>query len=218
MSENCYFNPTRACYNSTNGKERGVSGVSITPNELNTRFTYRDYLSWPENERWELIDGVPYDMTPAPSTKHQEVLGEFHLIFANYLRGKSCKVYLSPFDVRFEKELYQGDEDIQSVVQPDITVICDQSKIDERGCKGAPDLIIEILSPATLKKDMGVKLRLYEQVGVLEYWVVHPIDQTVLIFQLKEGVYGTPTIYKVPDEVPVGLFEELIIPLSEVFR
>lgn len=130
--------------------------------------------------------------------------------------GRSCKVYISPFDVR----LPQGDEkddDIRTVIQPDLTVVCDRSKIDEHGCKGAPDLIIEILSPATLKKDLGVKLRLYETAGVLEYWVVHPIDQTVLIFNLKQGGYGTPTIYKTPDEIPVSTFGDLVIALAEVF-
>lgn len=192
--------------------------MSLISSKENENFTYRDYLTWSEDERWELINGVPYNMTPAPSTKHQEVLGELHLLFADFLRGKSCKVFLPPFDVRLPKVINQKDEDITTVVQPDLTVICDSTKIDERGCKGTPDLIIEILSPATTKKDMGVKLRLYEQCGVSEYWVVHPMDQTVLVFQLREGVYGTPTIYKTPDEVAVGLLADLIIPLEEVFH
>lgn len=191
--------------------------MSITSNDLTGRFTYSDYLSWPEDERWELIEGVPYDMTPAPSTKHQEVLGELHRLFSNYLKGKSCKAYLAPFDVRLPRE-NESKDDIRSIVQPDLTIVCDRSKLDEQGCKGAPDLIVEILSPATMKKDLGVKLRLYERAGVLEYWVVHPNDQTVLIFHWKQGVYGTPTFYKIPDEIPVKLFEDLIIPLSEVFQ
>lgn len=190
--------------------------MSLMPRDLNARFTYKDYRTWSDNERWELIDGVPYNMTPAPSTKHQEILGELYQLFAAYLKGKPCKAYLSPFDVRLPSANEQ-DEDISSVVQPDLTVVCDPSKIDEHGCKGAPDLVIEILSPATMKKDLGEKLRLYERAGVLEYWVVHPYDQTALIFNLNQGIYGTPTFYKVPDEVRVIVFPDLVIPLSEVF-
>jgi Uma2 family endonuclease len=155
-------------------------------------------------------------MTPAPSTRHQEILGELHRIFSQFLYGKPCKAFLSPFDVRLPKG-DDKDEEVISVVQPDLSVICDRSKIDERGCKGAPDLIIEILSPSTTKKDLGVKLRLYERAGVSEYWLVHPNDQTILVFSLKEGIYGTPMIFKAPDEVPVQLFPELFIPLTEVF-
>ncbi|MEA4902178.1 Uma2 family endonuclease [Desulfitobacterium sp.] len=190
--------------------------MSRMPRDLNARFTYKDYRTWSDNERWELIDGVPYNMTPAPSTKHQEILGELYQLFAAYLKGKPCKAYLSPFDVRLPSANEQ-DEDISSVVQPDLTVVCDPSKIDEHGCKGTPDLIIEILSPATMKKDLGDKLRLYERAGVPEYWVVHPYDQTALIFNLNQGIYGTPTFYKVPDEVRVIVFPDLVIPLPEVF-
>lgn len=179
-------------------------------------YTYADYLSWPDEERWELINGVPYDMTPAPSTRHQEILGELHRLFSQYLYGKPCKAYLAPFDVRLPKE-DEKDEGILTVVQPDLSVICDRSKIDERGCKGAPDLIVEILSPSSTKKDFGVKLHLYEEVGVSEYWLVHPNDQTILVFSLREGTYGKPTIYKTPDEVPVQLLPGFSISLTEVF-
>lgn len=190
--------------------------MSISSIRTEGLYTYADYLTWPEEERWELIDGVPFDMTPAPSTKHQEILGELYRLFSQYLHGKLCKVYFSPFDVRLPKG-DEKDEGIPTVVQPDLTIICDRSKIDEQGCKGAPDLIIEVLSPSTTKKDLGVKLRLFERVGVSEYWVVHPNDQTILVFTLKEGTYATPTIYKAPDEVPVQLFPGFSIFLSEVF-
>ncbi len=190
--------------------------MSINSIRAEGLYTYADYLTWPEEERWELIDGVPFDMTPAPSTKHQEILGELHRLFSQYLHGKSCKVYLSPFDVRLPKG-DEKDERIATVVQPDLTFICDRSKIDAQGCKGAPDLIIEILSPSTTKRDLGVKLHLFERVGVSEYWVVHPTDQTILVFTLKEGTYATPTIYKAPDEVLVQLFPEFSINLSEIF-
>ncbi|NLW49036.1 MAG: Uma2 family endonuclease [Firmicutes bacterium] len=170
-------------------------------------FTYGDYEKWPEEQRWELIDGIPYDMTPAPSRKHQEILGELYLQFAVYLKNKSCKVYLAPFDVR----LPQGDEPgekVRTVVQPDLTVICDHAKLDDKGCLGAPDLVIEILSPHTAAKDMKLKLNLYERVGVKEYWLVQPLDLTIMVFALhSNGKYGKPMVYDRQDTISVGIFE-----------
>lgn len=191
--------------------------MSPTPKELPSRYTYADYLTWPEDERWELIDGVPYNMTPAPTPKHQEVLGELFRLLANWLKGNKCRAYIAPFDVRLAgAEML--DSEIDKVVQPDISVVCDPQKIDNRGCLGTPDMIIEILSPSTFKKDMGVKLALYESSGVKEYWVVYPLDETVMVFLLENGQYGKPTVYSVPDEIPVKLFQDLTIPLESVFR
>ncbi len=187
------------------------------PKELPSRYTYADYLTWPEDERWELIDGVPFNMTPAPTPKHQEVLGELFRLLANWLKGNKCRAYIAPFDVRLaDAEI--PDSEIDKVVQPDILVVCDPQKIDNRGCLGAPDMIIEILSPSTFKKDMGVKLSLYESSGVKEYWVVYPLDETVMVFLLENDQYGKPTVYSVPDEIPVKLFQDLTIPLESVFR
>lgn len=170
-------------------------------------FTYGDYEKWPEDQRWELIDGVPYDMSPAPSRKHQEILGELYLQFANYLKNKPCKVYLAPFDVR----LPQGDEPVEmvrTVVQPDLTVVCDHSKLDDRGCLGVPDLVIEILSPYTAAKDLKIKLALYERVGVKEYWLIQPLDRTIMVFILQEdGKYAKPAVYDRHDTVGVGIFQ-----------
>lgn len=188
-----------------------------TPKELPLLYSYADYLTWPEDERWELINGVPYNMTPAPTPKHQEILGEIFRQLANWLQGNKCKVYMAPFDVRLV-----GSETIDSlidkVVQPDITVVCDTQKIDERGCLGIPDMIVEILSPSTFKKDLGIKLALYESSGVQEYWVVHPLDETVMVFRLQNGQYGKPKVYSVPDVIPVGIFEDFVIPLESVFH
>lgn len=181
------------------------------------RFTYRDYVRWPEGERWELIDGTPYDMSPAPSTAHQRILRELAAQFSEYLRGKTCEVFFAPFDVR----LPQGDEkdeDVLTVVQPDLVVICEKSRIDEKGGRGAPDLIVEILSPATARKDMREKLSLYERVGVGEYWVVHPTDETVMIFKPSEkGLYGRPEVFAKGDEIRVGIFDDFVISLDAVF-
>jgi len=191
--------------------------MSPTPKELSAYYSYADYLTWPEDERWELIDGVPYNMTPAPTPKHQEILGELFRILANWLKGNKCRVYMAPFDVRLAGAEVL-DTVIDKVVQPDIAVVCNPQKIDDRGCLGAPDMVIEILSPSTFKKDLGIKLALYESSGVKEYWVVHPLDETVMVFQLQKGQYGKPTVYSVPDEIPVGVFEDLIIPLESVFH
>jgi Uma2 family endonuclease len=185
--------------------------------KLNERFTYQEYLTWPEGERWELIYGVAYDMSPAPSPQHQSIVVEFVTIIHNFLRGSPCQVYVAPFDVRLpEKD--EADEEIETVVQPDIAIICDAAKIDQRGCKGAPDLIIEVLSPFTVKKDKQQKLRLYEAHGVKEYWLVYPLDQFVEVLILNEqGVYSRPIVYNRDERISVGLFPGLEIDLAVVF-
>ncbi len=148
--------------------------MSVAVKERLGKFTYRDYLHWPDDERWELIDGVAYNMSPAPNRIHQKISGELHRQIANYLIGKQCEVYAAPFDVRLPATGEKNDE-ITTVVQPDITIVCDKSKLDKKGCKGSPDLVIEILSPYTAKKDMKEKHFLYEKFAVKEYWIVYRI-------------------------------------------
>ncbi|KRQ86399.1 hypothetical protein ABG79_01780 [Caloramator mitchellensis] len=187
------------------------------PNKANiNKFTYNDYLNWPENERWEIIDGEAYNMSPAPSRLHQDILGALFSVFYNYLKNKQCKVYPAPFDVRLNLE---GEEDsnCKNVVQPDISIICDISKLDERGCKGSPDLIIEIISPATIKRDLKDKFYLYEKAQVKEYWIVYPEEKTIIIYKLENGRYGRPEIYSEEDKIKVGIFQELNICLGEIF-
>jgi len=180
-------------------------------------YTYKDYLNWPEDERWELIEGVPYAMTPAPSRKHQEILGELFGELRNYLKDKPCRVYLSPFDVRLANK-NEREEEVKTVVQPDITVVCDASKLDDKGCLGTPDLVIEILSPSTAAMDHIKKLALYEKNGVQEYWIVHPIDQILTIYKLGENQeYGRPEIYDREGKVKVELLGDLVLDLSIVF-
>ncbi|MFH0924886.1 MAG: Uma2 family endonuclease [bacterium] len=182
------------------------------------RYTYKDYLTWPDEERWELIEGVAYDMSPAPSRLHQGILMELSRQFANYLLDKSCRVYIAPFDVRLP-EGNERDEDITNIVQPDLVVICDKDKLDDKGCKGAPTLVIEIVSPHTASKDMKKKFFLYERVGIREYWIIHPIDKTVMVFKLREdGEYGRPTMHSEKDKVEVDILGALIIDLDIVFR
>ncbi len=126
----------------------------------NEIFTYTDYLQWPDEERWELIDGVPFDMSAAPRPFHQTILLNLAFVIKEFVEGKKCRVFVAPYDVRFT-EKNQKDENSLNVVQPDITVVCDPSKLDDKGCKGAPDFIAEITSPSTAIKDMKYKLPLY---------------------------------------------------------
>jgi Uma2 family endonuclease len=189
-----------------------------SPAEKNRKFTYQDYLEWPGGERWELIDGEAYNMTPAPSRAHQKLLGSLFTTFHNYLEDKSCEVYVAPFDVRLP-ENDQSEMEITTVVQPDLTVICDPAKLDDKGCLGRPDLIVEFISPSTAAHDYIEKLSLYERQRVPEYWIVHPIDKTVMVFRLTDcREYGKPCIYAAAHQIPVGLFPDLVIDLKKVFK
>jgi Uma2 family endonuclease len=181
------------------------------------RYTFADCLTWDEGERTELIYGAVF-MLASPSRSHQEISGELFRQLANYLVGKACKVYAAPFDVRlFEKE---GDtpEDVDTVVVPDLCVVCDKSKLDERGCKGAPDLIIEILSPTSRRHDRLVKLELYQRAGVREYWLVNPEDKTVQVMLLDEaGNLRLHEDYGREDAAKVNVLDDCTIELSRVF-
>lgn len=182
-----------------------------------SRFTYGDYLEWPDDERWELIDGVPYNMTPAPSRRHQQMSGELVRQIGNFLRDHNCEGYAAPFDVRLP-EADELDEDVTNVVQPDIVVVCDVDKLDDRGCRGAPDFIIEIVSPSTAAKDQIEKPALYERSGVKEYWVVHPTDNLVTIRLLQQdGRYGVPVILEGKGCVEVRTLPGLLLDLNRVF-
>ena len=129
-----------------------------------------------------------------------------------------CEVYSAPFDVRFPKNGETADDKIYTVVQPDICVVCDLSKLDELGCCGAPDMIVEILSPSTMKKDLTKKFDLYEENGVKEYWIVHPNDKTVNVFILKEdGKYDDGIIYEFDGKIPIRIFDNYLIDLNDIF-
>jgi Uma2 family endonuclease len=185
--------------------------------KLEDRYTYGDYLTWDDGERWELIDGVPYNMSPAPARRHQGILMDLSRQFATYLLDKPCKAYPAPFDVRLP-EGDEADEAIATVVQPDLVIVCNPDKLDDKGCRGAPDLVVEILSPSTSGKDLKQKFNLYEQRGVREYWIVDPSGGTVMVFRLgKDGRYGRPEVYSDEDAAPVGIFDDLVIDLRTVF-
>jgi Uma2 family endonuclease len=188
------------------------------------KYTYADYLTWPDDERWEIISGVAYPwngiqaMSPAPGRYHQSVSFEIARQLGNYLKGKPCRAFAAPFDVRLADHSSVSDNYVDTVVQPDLVVICDESKLDERGCNGAPDLVIEILSQKTAARDFKIKFDLYQRNAVKEYWILQPLDKTVLVFKLQEyGKYGVPDRYTAGDMVSVPLLGDLVIDLGEVF-
>ena len=181
----------------------------------NERYTYEDYLGWPGEERWELIDGIPYNMTPAPSPDHQRILLRLSRKFADFLEGKTCEVFIAPFDIRLFPDKQKQDDNI---VQPDLTIVCDPSKITEKGCEGIPDLVVEILSPSTAKKDRGQKKRLYERARIKEYWIVDPLNQLIEVFTLSEqGNYGEADLFEKDDEVKISLLGDFILDFQTIF-
>ncbi|MGB4006663.1 MAG: Uma2 family endonuclease [Halanaerobiales bacterium] len=181
-------------------------------------YTFADYLKWNDGKRYELIDGQVYILAPAPSPEHQRISGELYRQISNYLLDKDCQVFAAPFDVRLP-EGEERDEEILTIVQPDILVVCDKSKLDQRGLKGAPDMVIEIVSPSTAGRDRGVKRDLYERNGVREYWLVDYSNKTIEVYLLNKGnSYGKPVVYSAEEKVPVNIFEGLEIELSLVFR
>ena len=186
--------------------------------KLEDRFTYGQYCEWDDGERWELIDGVPYNMTAAPLRRHQGISTAVISRISEFLRGKPCKLYHAPFDVRLPDFEDQDNYDVPTVVQPDLVVICDEKKLDDRGCKGAPDLVVEILSPSTSRKDIGVKFALYERHGVREYWVIYPAEETLMVFTLGEdGKYGRPKGYGRGDVATSSVLVGLELDVEEVF-
>ncbi len=191
--------------------------TSLSQLDLNKRYSYAEYLTWQFQERLELIKGKIFKMTPAPARRHQRTSMELSLQIGNYLSGRDCDIYTAPFDVRFPKS--QGDENTFTVVQPDICIVCDRNKLDDRGCVGAPDMIIEILSPATSAKDATIKFDLYEEQGVKEYWMVSPGENLLDVFLLDDnGKYQWVKKYTENDKVKVNIFDDLYINMTEVFK
>ena len=189
--------------------------------DLNKRYTYADYLTWLDDKTRELIDGFIKLMSPAPRLGHAEVSKNIyrHLdLLVQKNKGK-CKVFYAPFDVRLPKNGETADDKIDTVVQPDICVICDLSKLDEKGCCGAPDMIAEILSPSTTRYDYKDKFDLYETSGVKVYWIVHPKHKAINVFVLQEnGKYDAGTLYEWDVKIPVHVFDNYLIELKDIFE
>lgn len=183
-------------------------------------YTYADYLTWQFEQAVELIKGKLMRMA-APNRKHQRISWQLSGRFFNVLKGQRCEAYAAPFDVRLldKQKSLKANKDVLTVVQPDLCVICDKEKLDEKGCIGAPDLIIEILSASNSKKEMRTKKALYEENEVKEYWIIDPTHETLLQYSLQEdGTYTPPQIFVNDEIVQSTVFETLTINLSEIFE
>ncbi|GAW30543.1 Uma2 family endonuclease [Carboxydocella sp. JDF658] len=187
----------------------------MLPNEKKI-YTYRDYLAWEGEDKLEIIEGVPY-LQASPGREHQRVSMNLSLLLGSYFRDRDCEVYAAPFDVLLLAP-GESEEDCTNVVQPDLLVVCDQTKLNERGCKGSPDLVVEILSPSTASIDYIKKMALYEKYGVKEYWIVSPKSRTVQIFALVDAHFNEPDTFALGETVSSRLFSALAFPVKEIFR
>ncbi len=185
--------------------------------DLNGTYTYADYFKWKFEERVELIKGKLFNMSPVPNNLHQKLSGDIYGYLWSFLRGNKCRVYSAPFDVRLPRKS-EEDKDILTVLQPDICVVCDPSKLDERGCIGAPDIVVEILSPGNNTKELKNKYEVYEESGVKEYWVVSPQDNTFIIYTLIDGKYDASRLMVAGDIVTSSVLEGFSIALDELFE
>ena len=182
--------------------------VQGTSPKKNVKYTYADYLTWPDDERWELINGIAYGMSPAPKTGHQRLSRELSCAIFNFLDDKSCEAFSAPFDVKLSEE---------TIVQPDISVICDASKIDDKGCNGAPELAIEILSDSTAYKDETEKRLLYEKHGVLEYWIINPGLPELIKFTRGKNGFEKPQHLSKDELLTSDVLEGFELPLDKLF-
>ncbi len=181
------------------------------------RYSYADYLTWKIEETVELIKGKVFkSAAAAPRRRHQEISVKVTNRLFNFLEGKPCKVYQAPFDVRLPVHS-KKNEDIFTVVQPDICVVCDRNKLDVAGCVGAPDLIVEILSPGNNKKELKYKYEVYEESGVKEYWIIHPDEQTLLIYTLNASSFVPSKLFIPGDVVKSQCIAGFSLDLEDVF-
>lgn len=185
--------------------------------EARKQYCYREYAKLPSDKRYEIIEGILYAMVPSPSTQHQRVLGNLFFSIKSYLANNSCEVFCAPYDVLLPEKGEDADN-VKTVVQPDILVVCDKAKLTEKHCTGAPDFIIEIVSPSSPSMDYVKKLHLYEKHKVREYWIVNYTRKEIMAYRLLEnGEYGEPEIYS-GKEIVAGIFEGLKIPLDVIFE
>lgn len=180
-------------------------------------YTYADYLQWKFEERMELFRGKIF-LLSTPNRKHQEISREIFHPLLNFLKGQKCSAFSAPFDVRLPVKNRKKDNEVTTVVQPDICVICDETKLDDRGCCGAPDLVVEILSPGNSDKEVRLKHELYEEAGVKEYWLVYPAEESVAVFLLGENHrYSGAAIYSGNDEIHSAALKGFKINLRDIF-
>ena len=194
--------------------------TDISQLDFKKRYTYADYLTWAFDDRLELIKGWIYKMSPAPKRRHQAVSGNLFFAMKQYFNLCDCRVYEAPFDVRLKKNK-GSDSEVDTVVQPDISVFCDLTKLDDRGAIDAPDLVVEITSDSTMKKDYNEKFNIYEENGVQEYWIVNPDSHSMEIFKSDNNKFESAGVFNIHDgatEVNSVMFPDLKVNLIEVFK
>ncbi len=181
-------------------------------------YTYADYLAWEHDVCAEVINGEIISMSPSPTPKHQNVVDELTAEFKMFLRGKTCTAFSAPMDVCLFADKETKEESIKDWVQPDLFVVCDETKIGDKNIHGAPDLVIEVLSPSTARNDRLIKFQNYEKAGVKEYWIVDPYNMSVEIYTLEEASFKQTAIYGKDDLLTVGIFSDLQIDLKNIFK
>jgi Uma2 family endonuclease len=194
--------------------EQVISTVSDI--DFSGSYSYAHYLNWHIQEHFELIKGKIFEMT-TPSTRHQRFTGRIFLELANFLKNKKCEVFIAPFDVRFPYKS-KDDVDVTTVLQPDVCVVCDPKKIDRKGCIGAPDIVVEVLSPGNNRKELDNKYKIYEEFGVREYWIVHPSERSLFQYALNdEGVFVAGKPYASGNELVSELLPGFRLNIDELF-
>ncbi len=193
--------------------------VNLSQLDPNGVYSYADYLTWKFEQTIEIFKGKIFPMA-SPSRTHQKVTQRIFKFLDTHFEGKPCELYIAPFDVRLfdRKKSLKTDKNIFTVLQPDLFIVCDLTKLEERGCLGAPDLVIEILSPGNSKKEMKTKKELYEESGVKEYWVVDSTHESVARYNVEsEEKFGNPTIFVSDDNLISQIFPDLVLDLKKVF-
>lgn len=185
--------------------------------DLSKTYSYADYLQWTFEDRLEIIKGKIFKMTPAPAPVHQRLSWVISGELYSYLKNNSCSAYTAPFDVRLSRKGESDDKKIFTVVQPDICIICNASKVDSKGCTGAPDIVIEILSPGNNQKELRNKYEVYEESGVLEYWIISPQDKTFLKYTLVDGKYQPSKLLTTGDIITTNILPGFELDLETVF-
>ena len=185
--------------------------------DLAKTYSYADYYKWQFDERVELINGKVYEMSPAPNRLHQDIVVNILISIKNFLQDKRCKVYVAPFDVRLPKK-GMDDKSIFTVLQPDVCVICDITKLDKKGCVGGPDIVVEVLSNGNNSKELKNKYDVYEEAGVKEYWVISPQNQTVTIYTLVDGKFQPSRIMVQGDMITSIVLDDFSLSLTELFK
>ncbi|MEW6708691.1 MAG: Uma2 family endonuclease [Candidatus Riflebacteria bacterium] len=193
-----------------------MAGRTAGKKEIVESYNYGDYEKWKDSSRWEIIDGHLYAMVPAPNTDHQTLLVNLCVAVGAFLKGHRCKLFVAPYDVLLPKG-DEADELVKTVLQPDLAVVCDEKKLSDKSCRGAPDWVIEIISPSTAGRDQIIKKRIYEGAGVKEYWIFSPHDRIVFVYLLHKNKFTLSDIYDETAKIEVKTLPGLVIDCGEIF-